>query len=57
MKIKIITSKSPSSWYYNRIGEIFNVLETNEDKKHYVVHKGRLLDSFVDFDDCEILNI
>jgi len=56
MKVKIIKSKSPSSWYFTRIGEIFNVLETHKDQKHYIVHKGRILDSFIDFDDCEVLN-
>ena len=56
MKIKITKNTYPLSWYKDRIGETFNVIETRDDLKHHVVHKGRLIDSFVRFDDCEILN-
>lgn len=55
MKVKIIKCNKPQSWYRGFIGKIFEVLETNEDQKHYVVHKGRLLNSYIDFDDCEVL--
>lgn len=54
MKIKITKNTSPKSWYRDRIGEIFNVLEIDEKQKRYIVHKGRICDSFIDFDDCEI---
>ena len=56
MKIRIIKNSKPKSWYKDMIGEEFEVLETNEKQKHYIVEKGRILNSFIEFEDCEIIN-
>lgn len=56
MKIKIKKSGGIHSWYRDKIGKIYEVLEDNSAKKHYIVHKGRIIDSFVNYDDCEVLN-
>jgi len=55
MKIEIIKCTKPKSWYKNRIGERFNVLEVDEKNESYIVHKGRILDSFVIASDCKII--
>ena len=56
MRIRITKNTSPLSWYRDMIGKEFDVIETNDDKQHYVVHKGRLVDSYIQFCDCEIVN-
>lgn len=55
MKIKIIKSTEPQSWYKEKIGEIFEVLEIDEKNERYIIYKGRVLCSYVDFADCEII--
>lgn len=55
MKIRITKNTMPLSWYRDMIGKTFDVIDTRNDLKHYVVHRGRLCDSFVRFDDCEII--
>lgn len=54
-KIKIISSSMPLSWYRDRIGETFEVLKTDNVNKRYIVHIGRVIESFVCFDDCKIV--
>lgn len=58
MRIKITKCTLPKSWYKDRIGEIFVVIEESTDvkgNKTYIVHKGTQLDSFVLDSDCEII--
>ena len=58
MKIKIIKNTRPSSWYRERLHQVFEVLEIDTDNRRYIVHKGRILEAFVDFDDClEVVEI
>lgn len=56
MKIKIVRNMMPSSWYRDMIGKVFEVLETNQKENHYIVHKGRVLNSFIRFCDCEVVD-
>jgi len=58
MKIRVIKNKYPQSWYRERIGETFEVLEVSKDvqgEKIYIVGKGRLTNSFVSVEDCVIV--
>lgn len=58
MKIKVTNSEYPHSWYINRIGEVFDVIEeskTFDGKPMFIVYKGRLLNSYVSKCDCEII--
>jgi hypothetical protein len=57
MDIKITGFTEPKSWYRERIGDVFEVLEELKDiagNKVYIVHKGRILNSYVDARDCEV---
>lgn len=56
MRIKIVKCSSPQSWYKDRVGEVMKVLETEEEEKRYIIYKGRLLNSFVLFDDCIVMS-
>ena len=58
MDIKITGCTEPKSWYRQRMGDVFEVLEESKDvsgNKVYIVHKGRVLNSFVDARDCVIM--
>jgi hypothetical protein len=57
MHIKITGSGESKSWYRERIGDVFEVLEESKDingNKVYIVHKGRILNSYVDARDCVV---
>lgn len=56
MKVKVVRNIMPHSWYKDRIGETFEVIRVNEEEKHYVIQEGRVLISFICFDDAEVLN-
>ena len=56
MKVKIIKCRNNYMWYAERIGEIFDVLETNDKEGWYIVMKGKLTDAFIRFSDCEIVD-
>lgn len=58
MNIKVTGVTEPQSWYRDRIGDVFEVLEESKNvsgDKIYIVHKGRVLNSFVDARDCIVL--
>jgi len=59
MDIKITGCRKPKSWYRERIGEAFRVLEESIDmdgKKIYIVHKGKITNSYVEAKDCCIVS-
>jgi hypothetical protein len=59
MLVKIIKQpKYPQSWYYDRVGQVFDVLEEKHDsdgKLIYIVQKSRVLNTYIDASDCEII--
>ena len=58
MKIKITGCTEPKSWYRERIGQTFKVLEESKDiigNKVYIVHKGHMTNSYVEAKDCVIV--
>jgi hypothetical protein len=59
MLVKIIKQpKYPESWYYDRVGQLFEVVEEGElfDKTPiYIVKKGRVLNTYIDKTDCELI--
>ena len=59
MNIKVTGCKEPKGWYRNRVGDVFEVLEESKSiwgNKVYIVHRGRMLNSFVDARDCVVLD-
>jgi hypothetical protein len=59
MDVEITGFTQSSSWYRERIGQVFEVIEESKDidgNKVYVVHKGRVVNSYIEAKDCEIVN-
>ena len=59
MIIKIIKCDNPHSWYFNRVGQSFDVIKESFDIDGiptYVLHEGRVLVTYVMREDCEIIN-
>lgn len=60
MKLKITKHTEPKAWYRNNIGDYFDILEESKDvdgNKVYITHKGRMVNSFVDARDCDVIEI
>lgn len=58
MDIKVTGFTEPKSWYRERVGDTFTVLEESKDidgNKVYVVGKTHIIVSYVDARDCVIL--
>lgn len=60
MKVKVLKCEASNVWYYNRIGEVFNVREIPNDDVHYLVLDeiifSDLYDTyFIAKDNCEIV--
>lgn len=53
--IEIIKCTKPNGWYRKIIGRRFEILEINEKERYYVVKRGRIINSYVEFDDCIII--
>lgn len=58
MDIKVTGFTEPKSWYRNRIGDTFKVLEESKDidgNKVFVVGKTHIIINYVDARDCIVL--
>jgi len=56
MKVKITRCRLESYWYYNSIGEVFEIVENNDGD--YMVksnEKGDYSIKFISKKDCEVL--
>lgn len=57
MEIKIKKSKFSLNWYYDKVGETFEVAKIDKKEKVYEIFGGPCVVSWVGFDDAEILNV
>jgi len=58
MDIQVTGFTEPKSWYRNRIGDVFTVLEESKDidgNKVYVVGRTHIIINYVDARDCIVL--
>lgn len=54
MKIKIKSCSNKDCWYFNKIGEEFDVL-SDGNEIGYLIKKNITINFYVEKDDCEIL--
>jgi hypothetical protein len=59
MDIQVTGFTEPKSWYRERVGSVFKVLEESKDidgNKVYIVAKSHIIVSYVDARDCIVLD-
>ena len=59
-KVKIIKSSNPSSWYFSKTGDSFDVIDEGEDLKTVILYpNGKYLEEgfYIKKEDAEIVNV